>query len=176
MIGNTHGHGDFQWKISARLPCHTIAERHKLILCPKLFWPSHQMFLHTTHHIILSLDQGISHGKMYFTLLLFHICSEYFSAWYYAGSISLLLLDSLQKQHQFPVLVAQENIQINSREGVFFILLILMKVKNHFQNIKKQHCWELPALIAVKIFWLKFHGENLPLASAQFSFCSRPKL
>lgn len=175
------GHGNFGWKTSVRLSCHTIAERktnwryaRSFSGCPTECFPPY----HTPHNII-TWPRHVSWKHVFYPLLLFHICSEYFSAWYYAGSVSLLPLDSLQKQHQFPVLVARENAQINSRAGVFLILLILMKVKNHFQNIKekKRRGPRAANVHSREDLWVeKFHGENLPLASAQFSLCNRPKL
>ena len=67
-------------KISAFLTCHTIAGRNELTVCPELFWPSHQMFPRTTHHTILSLDRGISHGNMHFTpFIISHLQWIFFS-------------------------------------------------------------------------------------------------
>lgn len=128
------------------------------------------MFPHSTQpHNIITWPRHFSWKDVFYPFIISHLLWIFFSLILCWKHLFLLLLDSLQKQQQFPVLVAQENIQINSREGSVFYSVDPDEGEESLpEHSKKQHWWELPTFIAVKIFWLKFHGENLPLASAQF--------
>lgn len=92
---------------------------------------------HTTHTTsYYHMTEAFLMEKCILPLLLFHICSEYFSAWYSAGRISPLSLDSKITAVSCACCWGKYSNQSQESE-CFSSCWSPLKVKNHFQIVQR---------------------------------------